>query len=89
MKKIDSVIKEYVMKLPFDSLKYLWDRFDERIGPDLAEAIEFISKNPDIDKFLGAAKNGDEFWVAVDVVGAAVEREFQRRTPDLVSHHAN
>lgn len=86
MKKIDSVIKEYVMKLPFDSLKYLFDRFDERIGPDLSEAIDFISKNPDIDKFLGAAKNYEEFWNAVDIVGAAIEREFARRTPDLVSH---
>ena len=86
MKKIDSVIKEYVSKLPFDSLKFLFDRFDERIGPDLAEAIEFTSKNVDIDKFFGAAKNYEEFWTAVDLVGAAVEREFQRRTPDLVSH---
>ena len=86
MKKIDSVIKEYVSKLPFDSLKYLYDRFDERIGPDLSEAIEFTSKNPDIDKFYSAAKNGDEFWSAVDVVSAAVVKEFTRRTPDLVTH---
>lgn len=86
MKKIDSAIKEYVSKLPFDSLKYLYDRFDERIGPDLAEAIEFVSKNPDVDKLLTAAKNGDEFWNAVDLVSSFVEKEFQRRTPDLVSH---
>lgn len=85
MKKIDSVIKEYVIKLPFDNLKFLFDRFDERIGPDLSDAIDFISKNPDIDKFLGTAKDGDEFWVAVDMVSSFVEKEFQRRTPDLVS----
>jgi len=86
MKKIDTVIKEYVTKLPFDSLKYLFDRFDERIGPDLSEAIEFISKNPDMDKFLAGAKNYEEFWNAVDLVSSFVEKEFIRRTPDLVSH---
>lgn len=86
MKKIDSVIKEYVTKLPFDSLKYLFDRFDERIGSDLGEAIEFVSKNPDIDKFLATAKNYEEFWNAVDMVSSFVEKEFARRTPDLVSH---
>jgi hypothetical protein len=86
MKKIDTVLKDYVMKLPFDNLKYLYDRFDERIGPDLSEAIELISKNSDIDKFLGAAKNAEEFWAVVDLVAAQVEKEFARRTPDLVSH---
>ncbi len=86
MKKIDTVLKEYVTKLPFDNLKYLYDRFDERVGPDLSEAIEFIAKNSDIDKFLGAAKDGEEFWAVVDLVSAAVVKEFARRTPDLVSH---
>jgi hypothetical protein len=86
MKKIDTVIKEYVVKLPYDSLKYLFDRFDERIGPDLAETIEFLSKNPDVDKFFAAAKNGDEFWASVDLVASFVEKEIMRRTPDLVSH---
>jgi hypothetical protein len=86
MKKIDSVIKEYVTKLPFDSLKYLFDRFDERIGSDLSEAIEFISKHSEMDKFLAGAKNYEEFWNAVDLVSSFVEKEFIRRTPDLVSH---
>lgn len=86
IKKIDSVIKEYVSKLPFDNLKYLFDRFDERVGPDLSEAIEFVSKNSEIDRLFAAAKNYEEFWSAVDAVSAAVEREFMRRTPDLVSH---
>jgi hypothetical protein len=86
MKKIDTVVKEYVVKLPYDSLKFLFDRFDERIGPDLAEAIEFVSKNPDVDKFFAAAKNGDEFWASVDLVASFVEKEIMRRTPDLVAH---
>jgi len=86
MKKIDLVLKEYAGKLPFDSLKYLFDRFEERVGPDLSEAIDFISKNPEIDKFLAAAKNYEEFWGVVDSVSYYVEREFTRRTPDLVSH---
>lgn len=86
MKKVDFVVKEYVSKLPFDNLKYLFDRFDERIGPDLSEAIELIAKNPEIDKLLSAAKDCEEFWDAVDLVSSYVVKEFHRRTPDLVSH---
>lgn len=86
MKKIDSVMKDYVSKLPFDALKYLYDRFDERIGSDLSEAIELIAKNPDIDRFLMSAKDYSEFWGVVDHASGYVEKEFTRRTPDLVNH---
>jgi hypothetical protein len=86
MKKVDFVIRDYVSKLPFDNLRWLAERFEERIGPDLSEAIEFISKNSEIDKFLGTAKDYVEFWTAVDQVAAYVEKEFARRSPDLVSH---
>lgn len=86
MKKIDSVMKEYVSKLTFDNLKYLYDRFDERMGPDLSEAIELISKNPDIDRLLVTAKDYEEFWSVVDTASHFVEKEFMRRTPDLVPH---
>jgi hypothetical protein len=83
MKKIETVAKEYVSKLPYDNLKYLYDRFDERIGPDLSEAIEFIAKNVEIDKFLAAAKNGEELFATMDKIAEAVEKEFTRRTPEL------
>ena len=86
MKKIDSVMKDYVSKLPFDALKYLYDRFDERMGSDLAEAVELIAKNPDIDRFLMSAKDYSEFWGVVDHASSYVEKEFIRRTPDLVVH---
>ncbi len=86
MRKTESVIKEYVSKLPFDSLKYLSELFDRRIGPDLSDAIEFLSRNPEIDKFLGAARSYEEFWNAVDLVSSFIEKEFARRTPELVTH---
>jgi hypothetical protein len=86
MKKVDSVLKDYVSKLPFDGLKYLIERLDERVGSDLAEVIEYISKNPEVDKLLSSAKDYEEFWTAFDMVAAQIEKEYSRRTPDLVSH---
>lgn len=86
MKKTELVLREYVSKLPFESLKYLADRFAERIGPDLAEATELCSKHPDIDRFLSSASTYEEFWNALDEIAKYVEKEYARRTPDLVSH---
>lgn len=86
MKKIDTVVKEYVNKLSFDNLKYLVERFSNRIGPDLSECIDFISKNSEVDKLLSSAKSGPELWAVVDLVASYVEREFSKRVPDMVSH---
>jgi hypothetical protein len=86
MKKTDSLLKDYVSKLSFDSLRFLADRFTQRIGSDLSEAIDFCSNNTEVDKLLSAAKNYEEFWVVVDSIAFAVEKELNKRVPDLVSH---
>ncbi len=86
MKKMDSILREYVAKLPFDSLKYLAERFAERMGPDLSEAIELCAKHPDLDRLFAAATNYEEFWSVVDSIASYVEKEYSRRVPDLVTH---
>lgn len=86
MKKVDTSVKDYVSKLSFDNLKYLAERFNNRIGSDLSECADFISKSSDMDKLLGAAKNSEEFFAVLDSVAAAIEREFSRRIPDSASH---
>jgi hypothetical protein len=84
MKKNDFVIREYASKLPFDTLRYLCERFKERIGPDLAEAIEVLSKSVEMDKILSSARDADEFFNAVDMIAFFVEKEYGRRNPDFV-----
>lgn len=83
MKKTDLIIREYVSKLPFDTLKFLTERFRDRVGSDLADAIEIISKSSDMDKILATAKNADEFFNSLDFIASFVEKEFTRRVPDL------
>lgn len=86
MKKVDTSVKDYVSKLSFDNLKYLAERFNNRVGSDLSECTDFISKNSDMDRLLGAAKNGEEFFAVLDAVASAIDREFSRRVPDAVAH---
>ena len=86
MKKVDTSIRDYVSKLSFDNLKYLAERFNNRIGSDLSECTDFISKNSEMYRLLSAAKNGEEFFAVLDAVAAAIEREFSRRVPDAAMH---
>lgn len=83
MKKAELVLKDFVSKLPYDGLKYLAERFHERMGPDLSEAVDYCLKHQELDKLLGAAKNGDEFWAVVDSIASAVNKECNRRAPEL------
>lgn len=84
MKKIDNVIRDYVSKLSIEELKFLNDRFSDRIGPDLAECAEFVSKASDIDIWLKSALSGDQLYDMLDVIHAQVQRELSHRIPDVV-----
>lgn len=83
MKKSDVVLKEYVSKLSFENLKYLFERFNNRMGSDLSEACSFLLSNPEIDKLLGTAQDGDEFFNIIDTIAVQIEKEFDKRIPDL------
>lgn len=82
MKKVDTSFKDYVSKLSYDNLKYLSERFNNRIGSDISECADFISKNSEMDKLLAASKNAEEFFAVLDSVALAVDRELSRRVPD-------
>jgi hypothetical protein len=84
MKKNDLVVKDYVSRLPFDTLKFLTERLRGRIGSDIAEVVDVFSKSPELDRMLAATKDADEFFNTVDFIASFVEREYGRRHPDLV-----
>ena len=83
MKKFDTVLKEYVNRLSLDNLKYLAVRLDERIGADLAEALDAMSSCQDLDRWLSSAKSYTEFYDMVDSIQEYIDRELGKRLPEL------
>jgi len=83
MKKFDTVLREYVGRLNLDNLKYLAVRLEERIGADLAEALDAMSSCQDLDRWLSSAKSYDEFYDMVDVIQGCIKRELEKRLPEL------
>lgn len=84
MKKTDAFLKEYVLKLSMDSLKFLSIRLSDRMGADMAEAAEFLSQNGEMDKYLLQSRSADEFYNLLDSILVHVDREIGRRLPDMV-----
>ena len=83
MKKLDSILKEYMGRLNVDTLKYLAIRLEDRVSGDLAEALDVVSKNSEIDKWLRSAETCDEFYDLVDTLQEYVCRELNKRAPDM------
>lgn len=84
MKKVDTMLKEYVARLTVDNLKFLSGRLSQRIGGDLAEAIDTMANCNDLDKWFGSAHTCNEFYDMIDKVQEYIDRELHKRFPDLV-----
>lgn len=83
MKKLDTVLKEYVSRLSLDNLKYLAVRLEDRIGADLAEALEACSSCQDLDRWLSSAKSYTDLYDMVDTIQEYISRELGKRVPEL------
>lgn len=84
MKKVDTMLKEYVGRLTIDNLKFLSGRLNQRMGSDLAEAINTMANCNDLDKWFGSAHSCDEFYDMLDKAQEYIDRELNKRIPDLV-----
>lgn len=58
---------------------FLQMRLSQRIGQDLAEAIEVLQRNAEVDHWLGLSKSASDFYDMIDAVEAALQNEVKRR----------
>ena len=77
--RFSDTIKEYVRKLTDDDLRFLNVRLSQRIGSDVAEAIELLEHNAEVDHWLCLSKNANDFYDMIDAVDAVVQSEAKRR----------
>ena len=79
MKKPDVYLKEYAQRLSEDNLKFLNQRLSQRLGGDVAEALDFLSGVKEIDRWLSSAASNDEIYDMLDLVESALTAENDRR----------
>lgn len=79
MKKNIDVLKEYTRRLSDDEIKFLNMRFSNKLSGDEAEAIDFISRNEEMNKFLGSASNSSDFFEILNQIDAYIQQETKKR----------
>jgi hypothetical protein len=67
------------MKLTDEDLKFLNFRLTQRISSDLADAINFVSKDAEMDKLLASAESAIEVFEIMDDLHFCLEKERKRR----------
>lgn len=80
MKKPEIYLKEFCHKLSDDHVRFLQGRLSQRIGADMAEAVEFLGGIREIDKWLCSASSCNEFYDMIDLVFFAVNKEHEKRS---------
>ena len=78
-KKGDNFLKEYASRLSDGDLRFLDMRLKHRLTGDLAEAVNFLSSAPDMDRYLSNAKGANDFYDLLDGVQKQVEKEARKR----------
>lgn len=85
MKKNDSLVREYVQRLSDEDLTFLSTRFSQRLSGDMAQVSDYLSRNKEMDKWLGSAKNISEWYEMYDAVAAGVNKEITKRADASVA----
>lgn len=79
MRKTNFTLKEYSMKLTDEDLKFLNFRLTQRMGSDLADAINFVCKDSEMDKLLAGAESAIQIYEIMDDLHFCLEKERKRR----------
>ncbi len=73
------VVVEFVGTLSDDDVKYLGCRFVERYAGDLAEAVNCLSRTPEIDHILTSAVSSIDFFDLCDTIKEIISKEAKKR----------
>lgn len=78
MKKYD-ICKDFVRKLSDENLRYFKSKLAQRLGGDVGEVVEFVQKNSEMDRWLGSARNAEEYFDMIDHLDDMIESEIEKR----------
>ena len=74
-KQVADLVRNYVRTLTDNDLVWLDSRLHDRLGGDVAEAVNFMGKNIHMDKLLCTAMTAYELYDIVDLVEQYVQQD--------------
>ena len=78
-KDLNTTVTEYAHTLSDEEVRWLADRLSDRLSGDLAEALNFMSRNRRVDMILGGAGSANELYDLCDQITQVLETICEKR----------
>ena len=72
-KQVADLMHSYLRKLSDDDRSFLQLRFRERMCGDMGEAVAFLQRNSEMDRWLSTASTANDLYDMVDTVAQYLE----------------
>jgi hypothetical protein len=80
MKRLDNVLREYASRISDEDLKFLNTCLGQRLQGDLSEALNFMSRSPDMDRLLREQASSQMFYDVIEKITEQVDNEVYKRS---------
>lgn len=78
-----SILVEYFRDLSDDDLRYLGLRLNDRVGSDLAEVLNFMSRKTSADYVFSCAMGSKDLYDSLDTAQEVINKEAEKRKLSL------
>jgi hypothetical protein len=82
-KSISNMVRNYIQKLSNADLLWVYTRLHDRLGGDVAEAVQFMSKTNEMDRWLSTSQSATELYDMIDLVYDQISKD--DRMPTLTT----
>ena len=80
---IAQLVTNYIRRLADKEAIWLYNRLHDRLGNDVAEALRFMSKSPDMDRWFATSRSANELYDMVDMVARFVKQDNRNKAMSL------
>lgn len=74
-KQVVDLVRNYIRRLSDEDISFLYCRLRDKFEDDLPEAIKFIERSPEMDRWLSTSKSADDLYNMVDVIYQYLEQD--------------
>ena len=78
-RELKTTVREFANSVSENDLMFVTTRLADRFAGDIAEGLNFLSKNRSIDAILASARSADDFYDMLDLVIETLRQECDKK----------
>lgn len=79
-KSVVDLVRVYIRRLADDDFIFLHTRLSQRLGNDVADAVNFMEKLPEMDRWFSTSASANDLYDMVDIVYQYLESDSRSKS---------